>query len=393
MSSLDNRADEAPDGADLPRSDDDDQALLRTLDLSQVQIATLLGQSPQAVSKGLQQRGVDDYLGKDGRAQRLYQALMHIGGIAYVDCATRLRDEGRRRGWRGLDTEIPAQVSAGDLYASTDELWVFSDAPGSILDWDAMRRQLFGEQVGDRPKVVVFFLRTLDAAERWAEVLERESVQPATANWQIDPARIAQPAAFIYLIVTNTLPYTQDFLLADPGSRCAEHVGAARSPTVYQWGGSGYIAPRSQNLDFVRLARALDLGTNLLKANFFPRGLPLKPDVLEFRHTFLDGLIAIRGETQEEASATGGERLAGGVLAPSLHTVRSESALAFNRRAKFTPVFILVYKRRPGDAHIRPKTLRVLQEELDRARLDETDRGRDHGLDPDPKPEHSSRFW
>jgi hypothetical protein len=335
---------------------------LRLLDLSQVQVAALLALTPQAVSKGLSEDGLA-YLGGGGRAQRLFQALVYIGGDRYVRSAARLRELGRSLGWGGFDAEITDRVPAHDVYAQTEEMWVISDAPDQVLDWDAFKAQMLSPADASRPKVVVFFLRTLEAAERWAEVLERELVRPATQDGSLSAEQVAVSGAYIFLVVSNALAYSQDFVITDPGSRCIDVLGVARTPTVHLWSGAAYVRSRTQNLGFVRLVRALELGASSNKANFFPLGTPLRSDILDFRHRFIDGLIAKRGERHEDQQS--GELMAGGILSDAQN--RAANTLEFNKRSKFTPVFILAYKRRPGDGPSE-RTLRLIHEELVRAK-------------------------
>ena len=159
------------------RPAEDTDTLLRWLDLSQAQVSTLLGMSPQAVSKGFKDDG-PAYLAGAGRGMRLFHSLSHIGGDRYALAASRLRDVAREQGWGSYELESPSAVPAQEVYASTQELWVISDSPSSALDWEAFRGNLMAALGRDRHQVLVFFLRTLEAAERWAEVLEREFAKP-----------------------------------------------------------------------------------------------------------------------------------------------------------------------------------------------------------------------
>ena len=366
-----------------PKPEDEVEHLLRQLDLSQTQVATLLGLSPQAVSKGFKEDGVQ-YLGGGGRAIRLHQALNYIGGDRYALSALRLRDVGRNLGWGAFESETVDLVPAQEVYSSAEEIWVVSDSPSSVLDWEALRSHLFESPNRERHKVVVFFLRTLEAAERWAEVLEREFARPAIHDGHLNLDQTASAGAYIVLVVTNALAYSQDFLVTDAGSRCVDVMGSTKSPTIYQWAGSAYIRSKNQNTGFARLARTLELGTSTIKANFFPRGIPLKSDVLDFKHTFIDGLIAIRGETLEEDASPTGERMGGGILANSAVT-RPANTIGFNKKSKFTPVFLLVYRRRPNEGLNRNKPLRLL--------LDELERAREQAPDAEPKTTPPNSFW
>lgn len=365
------------------RPAEDTDTLLRWLDLSQAQVSTLLGMSPQAVSKGFKDDG-PAFLAGAGRGMRLFQSLSRIGGDRYALAASRLRDVAREQGWGSYELDSTTAVPAQEVYTGTEELWVISDSPSSVLDWEAFRGHLMATPSRERHQVVVFFLRTLEAAERWAEILEREFARRGIRDGHLKVDDAGVSSAYVFLIVTNTLTYSQDFVIADAGSRCIDVLGATRPSTIFHWTGSAYGRASAPNSNFLRLARSLELGASTIKANFFPRGLPLKPDVFDYKHTFMDGLIAIRGKTAEEDNTLSGEQMAGGLLANTTSN-RAPTAIAFNKRAKFTPIFMLVYKRRPGEGLNRNRPLRVIQDELDRAR--------EQAPDADPKSPQSNNFW
>ncbi|MGH8540205.1 MAG: hypothetical protein ACRETW_06840 [Stenotrophobium sp.] len=341
------------------------EQVLRWLDLSQSQVASLLGLTPQAISKGLKDEGIA-FLSQDRRVHRLYQALSSVGGDRYALVAFRLKELAREVGWGTLEALQNELVRPEALYAEADELWIVSDAPGSTMNWEALRSQLFKPHQEDQHKVFVFFMRTLEAAERWAEILERELIKPAVRDQKIRPDEGKVMGAHVFLIVTNALAFSQDFVVANPGSRCMGILSSTRPAAAYHWLGASYAKAPNPSFDFVRLAQHVGLGMASVKSNFFPSGIPLKPEVMDFKPTFIDGLIAVRGETAEEDSTPAGEKMAGGILATP--AARSEHSLQFNKRTKFCPVFVMTYRRRPGESFNKAPTriLKVIQEEFDR---------------------------
>jgi transcriptional regulator with XRE-family HTH domain len=356
--------------------------LLREVDLTQAQVAALLGVSQQAVSKWKDEG--PDSLGKQGRAQRLHQALTVIGSDRYTVSAARLKEMAARRNWGPVDATIPHMVLPAILYAEADELWFVADSPANIIDWDALRKVLFVEANPPAQKVAAFFVKTLEGAERWAEVLERELIAPAAKGERVQPERGALAACYIYIIVTNAVAYGGDLVIANAGSRCMGIAGSPRPMQAYSWTGSNYARAVTDTANFVTLAHQHRLGMGVLKEHFFPHGVPLTPEVLNFAHVFMDGMIAIRGLLPDEDKSLGGYDMAGGVLGSTLG--RPDITLAFNKRAKFCPVFIQCYRRRPGERFSKSpnKIQRVVQDELDRKREQVM------GLEP---PAQSGRFW
>lgn len=360
------------------------RSVLEWLGLSQVQIAALLAISPQALSKGLRDEGLD-YLARENRIQPLHQALAHIGGDRYSEAASRLREVARALGLGSLEALAEEFITPGDLYAISDEMWVLADNPAAVVNWNALRDHLISTVGQDNQKMVVFFTRTLEGAERWAEVLEREFARDALMDHGIDWGRASVAACHLYIVVTNTLTFSQEHVLINPGSRCMGMSSAVRPPSAYNFTGSSYTRIQSPNLDFIRTCHATGFGASNLKVNFFPKGMLLKSDMLDFRHVFIDGIIAARGPTQEEDGTEGGDLLSGGVLKNSAGRV--SQTLAFNKRAKFTPLFLLTYKRRPGEGlNVNPnKSKRALQEEFERMR--------GHGQEADTPAHRPSSFW
>lgn len=334
---------------------------LDALQLNQAQLAALLAVSPQAVSKGLRDEGVN-YL--RSKAKPLHQTLIQIGGERYAAVASALKELAGEFGWGSLESQAEGAVPPQDLYLGAEELWVVSDSPAAVLSWEALRGLVMSPLGTTTERLVVFFVRTLEGAERWAEVLEREFARDAVVNGTLEPERSAVSNAYMYIVVSNALTYAQDHIIASPGSRCMGVDASARGPNVYSWIGSGYSRVTSPNLEFVRLAQDLGLGLASHKVNFFPLGQMLKSDIVEFRHVFMDGIIAVRGRSEFMEHADADEGLAGGVLSSVVG--RAPRTLAFNQKTKFNPVFLLTYKRRPGDGMNKSpsRTVRVLQEEL-----------------------------
>ncbi len=368
---------------DASRDDLVERALV-WLDLTQAQMAALLAVSPQAISKGFREEGID-YLAKDNKAKPLYLTLTQIGGERYSVAASRLKELAIALGWGNVESSAEEITSPQDLYAFSDELWVLADNPSEILNWESLRSQIMTSLRRATERVVVFFTRSLEGAERWAEVLEREFARDAIQDGRLKPERTAITNSYIYIIVTNTLSFSQDHVIANPGSRCMGVGTATRALSAYFWIGNGYCRIATPNLDFIRVAQGLGLGTTSQKVNFFPRGMQLGPENLDFKPTFIDAIIAVRGPTTDEDETESGERLAGGVFRTVM--VRPPKTNAFNKRTKFTPVFILTYKRRPGDGmNKHPKrTIRILQDELDQNSV--------AGVDLDTRPQQSPDFW
>lgn len=334
---------------------------LPELDLLQSQIAVLLGISPQMVSRGIR----DDkdtligFLSKERRAQRLYSALMYIGGDRFALSATRLKEIGARHGW---SFEEPlASIRPAELYDNANELWVVSDSPGKHTDWPALKSMMFSESSRDRHKVVVFFLSTLEAAEDWAEVLERAAIQPAIGKDQIAPDKGRRFGVYVYLVVTNLTPYSGDFTIANPGSVCMS-LFTNKLPGMYYWHQGVYVQS-PVNTGFIRVVHRYDLGKSTEKANFFPHGVRLTKEVINFPPAFIDGLIAIRGKTAKEDDSADGNSMAGGILREPFK--QPPETQAINKTTKFCPYFLLAYKRKPGDSYSR-RTQAQIQSELDR---------------------------
>lgn len=377
---------EVPDqGPGVDGEGDTLDTFLREIDLTQAQVATLLGVSQQAVSKWKEEG--PDTLGKQGRAQRLYQALTVIGGERYTVSAVRLKEMAARRSWGVVDATAANTVLPATLYAEADELWFVSDSPANVIDWDALRKVLFVEANQKAPgqKVVAFFVKTLEGAERWAEALERELIAPAATGEQVQPGLSAKAACYIYIIATNTVSYGGDLVIANAGSRCMGVTGALRPMQAYSWTGSAYARAGAEVAGFVALAHQNRLGMGALKEHFFPHGTLLTSDILNFGHVFMDGMIAVRGPRPTDDESVGGDNLAGGLLGNTVG--RPEQTLAFNKQAKFCPVFIQCYRRKPDEPFNKnPKrTLRIVQEELDRKREQAAGREAPAG--------QSAKFW
>lgn len=355
-----------PTASDLP-PDELVKHTLEWLGLTQAQIAALLAVSPQAVSKGFRDEGLD-YLAREQRVNPLYQTLVQIGGERYANSAARLNEVAQALGWGSLEAPSDNLVVPRDLYAHAEELWFMADNPAALVDWDALRGHLISAERRELQKLVVFFTRTLEGAERWAEVLERELARTALLDGRLDMSRASTAASYIYIITTNAMPFSQDHVLVNPGSRCMGLTSAARALGVYTFAGASYARLQATNVDFVRVSQAAGLGMSNLKVNFFPKGKMLRSDELDFPHVFMDGVIAARGATPTEDQSPGGDQLAGGFLRSTVR--KSDNTILFNRQAKFTPLYLLTYKRKPGEGlNKNPnKAIRAFQEEFDRTR-------------------------
>lgn len=340
-------------------------ALPKWLDLSQSQIAALLGISPQAISKAMKDEGVE-FFRKDRRIQRLYGAMQFIGGDRYALSASRLKEVSKSLGLGPLDDVGSTLVNASDLYASTDELWVVSDNPGKSIDWDALKKALFSEIKDDatlksgseKGKVITFFMSTLEGAENWVEALERETMKPAviekSGNKSIDIDRRTRYGANVFVIVTNLTAFTGDYVITNPGSRCMGMLSSAKPTGMYSWNGDAYSLVNPSGLKgFVQAVHRNELGQGSLKRHFFPYGEPLSADKLDLTIKFIDGPIGILGS----------EPIGGILRDPSQH---KQNTITFNSSRKYTPAFLLTYKRVPGEkisaSEIRIK--RLIEAEL-----------------------------
>jgi len=306
--------------------------LLQLLDLSQAQVAALLGVSPQAVSKWYKDEG-NDFLSKDRRAQRLISAQ-------------KLKSAAKQFSWGMLIDSYIQQITPRDLYESSDELWFVSDDPTKMIDWPSLENAIFLGDRNDRQKVIVFLMKTLDGAESFAETLEREAIRPAIQGGQLNKEKIRQFCANVYIIVTNLTPYTNDFMISNPGSPCMGVVATTKPPCQYQWNYGNYSASNFTCGELIKFLHQYRLGATT-KSNFFPLGKKLTPDMLNFPHAYSDALIAVAGESEQKDKTATGEALAGGMLKNLIR--RDLPTQEFNKRTKFRAVFVLTYKRRPGD--------------------------------------------
>lgn len=356
--------------------------------LTQTQIAALLGVTPQSISKGMSTDGWS-FFSKEKRAQRLYTALLAIGGDRYLLSAEQIKEMSLALGWGALDTAQEKSIRPATLYAESDELWFVSDSPGSIIAWDELRSLIFGSTAKDESgklnhKIIAFFTKTLEGADRWVEFLEREVLKPAVIDYKnsfnqkkqsaIQIERADQYNCYVFVIVTNTMPFSPDFVISNPGSRCTNVLGASSKSIAYHWNGNSYFPSGWRPTSFINICQTCDIGMSPVKSNFFPRGLILSKNVVDYHPEYTDGMILRSGDTHIESKEKGdtiGEKMAGGILETTLK--KSETAIAFNLNNKFCPAFILTYKRRPGDRCKKDgKIISDLQKELVIA-LKETD--------------------
>ena len=325
-------------------------ALLKLLDLSQSQVAALLGVSPQAVSKAIKDEGIG-FLGKEHRAQRLYSAMLFISGDRYALTITRLKELASQLNY-GLNEEVVNNnVRASELYASANEIWVISDNPGRVVDWDAMKNILYSESKTES-KVVVFFLSTLEGAENWAEALEREAIKPAIQDGHVLPGKGRQYGSYIFVVVSNLTTFSGEYVISNPGSRCMGMVASTKTMGVHYWNGSSYSSANPSSIKgFVQAVHRNELGMGPVKAHFFPTGDKITSELLDFPPKFIDGLI---GKLGNEA--------VGGILRDV--SGREENTINFNNRRKYNPAFLLTYKRKPKDSFSEFRTMPTIQHEL-----------------------------
>jgi len=362
-------------------------AVLKWLDLSQAQIAVLLGVTPQAVSKWVKEEGVA-FLAKDRRAQRLYSALRLIGGERYTFSASRLMGLAREEGWGEISDIALNGVDPANLYGTSDELWIVSDSPGRIIDWPELRSVVFSDRRAEREKLVAVFTSTMEGAEQWAEMFEREAISTAIDDkGDIDAEKGRVFQAYVYIIVTNITMYSCDCVISNPGSLCMVIFASQKSPSTYQLCNGMYFAIGTAMDEFTRISHAVGIGADSAKINFFPTGVKLGREVFDYPPRFTDTVIAKRGRSHDDdrrdeerglSVSQTGNGMAGGILRTTDR--RSESAIRFNKQSKFCPIYLLAYKRRPGDSFNKTRTLRIVHDELDRQKKNDSSNTGDGGV-------------
>jgi hypothetical protein len=261
-----------------------------------------------------------------------------------------------------------------------------------------MKALLFGNAERDHHKVAAFFLSSIEAAEEWAELLERESIRTAISGFEIDKdyqEKSQKFRAFVYLIVTNLTAFSGDFIITNPGSACMGIFAQARSPGMYYWHCGSYFPSENASVanEFIRAVHQQDLGKSAQKSNFFPLGTKLTSEEIHFHPRFIDGLIARRGKTVVEDLSDDGRDMCGGILREVFsYPVNSQR---FNKNTKFCGVFVLAYKRKPGDA-INPnpkKTLGIVRDELAQAKDRDRDERKVDNEQSDASVKGASNFW
>jgi hypothetical protein len=339
-------------------------ALLKWLDLSQTQIAALLGISPQAISKTIKEEGIG-FLAKDRRAQRLHSAMLFIGGDRYALSMVRLKELSSQLGFGAFDEATSNTVRASDLYANSDEIWVVGDNPGKVVDWDALKDILYSEKKNGTEPIVVFFVSTLEGAANWAEALERESIKPAIQDGHVQSGKGRQYGAYVFVVASNLTAFSGEYVIANPGSRCIGVTASAKATGLYYWNGSSYSSANPSCIKgFVQAVHRNELGQGSLKAHFFPSGDRLPKETIDFSPKFIDGLIGKLGTT-----------MVGGVLRDQ--SQQPECTVEFNNRRKYNPAFFLAYKRKPGDSFNEWRSMRAVQDELDRQNRKDEESGSD----------------
>lgn len=236
-------------------------------------------------------------------------------------------------------------------------------------------------------------MSSLEGAESWTEVLEREAVRTAIEGYEVNPEGGQRYGVYVYVIVTNITTFSGDYLVANPGSRSMGVSAASKDPSMHYWNSGTYTQSDYAIDEFVRCVHRNGIGESPVKANFFPQGTKLTKEILDFPPRYIDGLIAKRGKTETEDETPNGDDMAGGILRSA--STHSENTVAFNKRTKYCPVFLLAYKRRPGESFngLATRTLRYISEELKRQKREEEQQqaessgagATDHG----PKPS----FW
>ncbi len=324
-----------------------DGSVVSYLGLKLQEVAALLGVAPQTISSYPNE---SEFLDKSQRVNKLYKALVTIGSERYLLSAKKLVEYSREKGIQIQDESVFLRtLSARDLYNNSSEIWFFSDNPTKIIDWDEFRSAVFTKnsvQRNEHKRVFSFFFRTIDGATKFSELLEREAFSAL-----IDDNKMIsyEPGCtgliynvYLYNIVTNLIPYGEDFIVTNPGSSCI--IGQPMQPETFFWDGATYRKSAGLSLSILDEIRKLGIGVNHSPENFFPRGVILKRDIFFQDSPFTDPLIGKKGES------TGGIIDKYGTLLDKYTDNEGLINKNFSKKTEFTPIAILVLKRLVGNS-------------------------------------------
>jgi len=378
---------------------------LSYIGLSQAQVSTLLGLTPQAISKGLNHEGIHFF--SSSKVQKLHNTLETIGTKKYIATANRLKEISNHLSLSEIKHTKNNHPSTKEFYLSSNELWILSNAPEKIIDLTEFSSTFF---FSDENKRAVFLMSSLEHADRWAGIIESILISPAinTETGEINETLGRKLSSQIHIIVHNTMPYGSDFIIKDPNNNLREY--SLDSEYGYIWDGSMYIRKPEKEQAFIQLTKSLGIGVD---NNFFPNGKNINDSTLAFRNNFSDKLIGIRGGKNNNkiqsnfingapmplvyaggpimvaamaAAAVGGGSLGatvkgflsnvvGTVLAGGISTGDNTSisdkeknlAEEFSEKSKFIPVFISTYRRNSGDSfnHDKNKITKHIKNEYE----------------------------
>ncbi len=325
--------------------------------------AALLGVAPQTISSYSSDL---EFLKKQQRIQRLHKALTTIGGDKYLLAAKKLSDYSRDNGIEIFDDiDFSRSLSADEIYKNSSEIWFFSDNPTKIISWDELKSSIFVKNISqksDTKRIFSFFFRTIDGATRFSELLEREAFSPLIdENKRISYESGSVGLIYnvnIYNIVTNLVPYGEDFIITNPGSSCI--ISQPLQPEVFFWDGKNYRRSINSSLSLIEELRKLGIGINHATENFFPRGILLKRDVFFHDSPFTDPLVGKRGET------AGGIIDKSGILLGKYNEAEKAINIDFSKKTEFIPIAILALKRLVGSSFssYKDKVYKAISSEL-----------------------------
>jgi hypothetical protein len=268
------------------------EAFLRRTDLSATELAALLGVSRQHVSKDL-----DAIVGSHSTLLDLCRTLRGIGTKRALDLCDSVTSFAKES--LGLEVAMPGGGGAVgcksflQLLPKCQELWVCSSSPPELERsdyWSALCRHILDQ----RNKLLVYFVPTLELADRVAERFEDELFR---REFDEDGRKIQEPEAFratVFVIATSLVASTPHTWIINPGS--ADIADGPQSTWALGSDGNDFFElPIRFGQDFIRKARAAGLGVARNRDNFFPLGQSLKDSGIPFRsYPHVDQLIGIR---------------------------------------------------------------------------------------------------
>ncbi len=327
-------------------------AILQEIGLSQVQVSALLGITPQAISKACKEKG-GAFLLDEVRINRLYELMVYIGGDRYTDTAKKLHDFALRKGIF-VNSYIGAKkLHPKDVYESKGDLWIVSDNPENVIDHDSFNAALFPNIEthnneknffpGHYKKTFNFFCSSISGADKWAYILDKMSYEAVSSGQKF--------CANVRIFITNLTKYSDEFVLATP-SAFNDNTPESMNE-LYKFIHGSYYGFQVNNFSLVKDIYRSGVRIGSLELTNW-QGLGDQIDKKDI--PYLDDLIGVRGKTHSEDESSFGEGMCGGIISELVSPREIEenygkNTLKFNKKTKFTPVFILGYKRSVGDTY------------------------------------------